>query len=69
MSPPKGTGIHKRSGSPLKSPQGHDRKVKKSLKGLTMIFAGLENPFIIFRSKEKYICFKTNNKIPINLVK
>ena len=31
MSPPKGTGIHKRSGSPLKSPQGHDRKVKKSL--------------------------------------
>ena len=34
-----------------------------------MIFAGQENPFIIFRSKEMYIYFKTNNKIPINLLK
>ena len=41
----------------------------KYLKGLTMIFAGQENPFIIFRSKEMYIFFKTNNKIPINLLK
>ena len=40
-----------------------------TLKGLTMIFASQENPFIIFRSKEIYICFKTNNKIPINLMK
>ena len=39
------------------------------LKGLAMIFAGQENPFIIFRSKEIYIYFKTNNKIPINLLK
>ena len=39
------------------------------LKGLAMIFAGKENPFIIFRSKEIYICSKTNNKIPINLLK
>ena len=39
------------------------------LKGLAMIFAGLENPFIIFRSKDIYIYFKTNNKIPINLLK
>ena len=39
------------------------------LKGLTMIFAGQENPFIIFRSKEMFIYFKTNNKIPINLLK
>ena len=39
------------------------------LKGLTMIFAGQENPFIIFRSKEMYIFFKTNNEIPINLPK
>ena len=31
MGPPKATGIHNRSGSPMKSPQGHDRKVKKSL--------------------------------------
>ena len=37
--------------------------------GLTMIFAGQKNPFIIFRSKEMYIYFKTNNKIPINLLK
>ena len=29
-----------------------------------MIFAGQENPFIIFRSKEIYLYFKTNNKIP-----
>ena len=35
------------------------------LKGLAMIFAGQENPFIIFRSKEIYIYFKPNNKIPI----
>ena len=26
-----------------------------ALKGLAMIFAGQENPFIIFRSKEIYI--------------
>ena len=39
------------------------------LKGLTMIFAGQENPFIIFRSKEIYMYFKTNIKIPINLLK
>ena len=39
------------------------------LKGLTMIFAGQENPCIIFRSKEVYIYFKTNIKIPINLLK
>ena len=31
-------------------------------KGLALIFAGQENPFIIFRSKEIYIYFKTNNK-------
>ena len=37
----------------------------KSLKGLAMIFAGQENPFIIFRSKKIYIYFKTNNRIPI----
>ena len=36
------------------------------LNGLAMIFACQENPFIIFRSKEIYIYFKTNNKIPIN---
>ena len=40
-----------------------------ALKGLTMIFAGQENQFIIFRSKEIYIYFKTNNKILINLLK
>ena len=40
-----------------------------NFKGLAMIFAGQENPFIIFRSKEIYIYFKTNNKIPINLLK
>ena len=39
------------------------------LKGLAMIFAGQENPYIIFRSKEIYIYFKRNNKIPINLLK
>ena len=38
------------------------------LKGLAMIFAGQENPFIIFRSKEIYIYFKTNDKIPIYLL-
>ena len=39
------------------------------LKGLAMIFAGQENPLIISRSKEIYIYLKTNNKIPINLLK
>ena len=39
------------------------------LKGLAMIFDGQENPSVIFRSKEIYIYFKTNNKIPINLLK
>ena len=39
------------------------------LKGLAMIFAGQENPVIIFTNKEIYIYFKTNSKIPINLVK
>ena len=38
------------------------------LKGLAMIFAGQENTFIIFRSKEINIYFKTNNKVPINLL-
>ena len=38
------------------------------LKGLAMIFAGQENPFIIFRSKEIYIYLKTNNKIPHKFV-
>ena len=33
------------------------------LKGLAMIFVGQENPLIIFRRKEIYIHFKTNNKI------
>ena len=40
-----------------------------TLKGLAMIFAGQENPYIIFRSKEIYIYFKRNNKLPINLLK
>ena len=39
------------------------------LKGLAMIFTDQENPFIIFRSKEINIHFKTNTKIPINLLK
>ena len=39
-----------------------------TLKGLAMIFCGQENPIIIFRSKDIYICFKTNNKIPVNLL-
>ena len=39
------------------------------LKGLAMIFTGQENSLIIFRSKEIYIYFKANNKIPINLLK
>ena len=34
------------------------------LEGLAIIFAGQENPFIIFRSKEIYIYFKTNQKNP-----
>ena len=40
-----------------------------SLKGLAMIFADQQNPFIMFRSKEINIYFKTNTKIPINLLK
>ena len=39
-----------------------------NLKGLAMIFAGQENPFFIFRSKEISIYFKINNKIPITLL-
>ena len=39
------------------------------LKGLAMIFAGQENSFIIFRSKDIHIYFKTKNEIPINLLK
>ena len=35
-----------------------------ALKGLAMIFADQENPFIIFRSKEISVYFKTNNKNP-----
>ena len=35
-----------------------------NLKALAMIFTGQENPFIIFRSKEIYIYFKSKNKIP-----
>ena len=42
---------------------------KCTLKGLAMIFAGQENPLIIFRRNEIYKYFKTNNKIPINLLK
>ena len=38
--------------------------VSSTLKGLTMIFAGQENPYIIFRSKEIYIYFKRSNKYP-----
>ena len=49
---------------------GVDRELlREREKGLTMIFAGQENPLIIFRSKEIYVYFKTNNKIPINLLK
>ena len=45
--------------------------IEPPLKGLAMIFAGHENPFIIFRTKKilVYIYSKTNNKIPINLLK
>ena len=43
--------------------------LKMHLKGMAMIFADQENPFIIFRSKEINIYFKKNNKIPINLLK
>ena len=39
------------------------------LKGLAMIFAGQENPISIIRSKQMHIYFKTNNKIPTNLLK
>ena len=38
------------------------------LKELAMIFAGQENPFIIFKSKDIYIYFQKNNEIPINLL-
>ena len=38
-------------------------------KGTDHDFSGQENPFIIFRSKEIYIYFKTNNKLPLNLLK
>ena len=48
---------------------GKSLKINPFLKGLAMIFPGQENPFIIFRSKEIYIYSKTNNKIPINLLK
>ena len=41
----------------------------KVLENKKLIFAGQENPLIIFRSKEIYIYFKTKNKIPINLLK
>ena len=34
------------------------------LKGLAMIFAGQENPFIIFRSKEINMYFKKQKKNP-----
>ena len=44
------------------------KDVTTKLKGPAMIFAGQEDPFIIFRSKEIYIYFITNNKIPINLL-
>ena len=43
--------------------------LKLYLKGLAMIFAGQENPFIIFRSKKIYIYVRKHNKIPINLLK
>ena len=39
------------------------------IKGLAMIFADQENPFIIFRSKEMNMYIKTSYKIPINLLK
>ena len=35
--------------------------LKMTLKGLAMIFVGQENPLIMFRRKEIYIYFKTNN--------
>ena len=38
-------------------------------KGTGHDFDGQENPLIILRSKEIYIYFKTNNKIPQNLLK
>ena len=43
--------------------------IDETLKGLAMIFASQENTLITFRSKEICIFFKTNNKIPINLLK
>ena len=44
------------------------KNVILTFKRLAMVFAGQENPLIIFRSKEICIYFKTNNKIPINLL-
>ena len=43
-------------------------KINEVLKGLAMIFAGQENTFIIFKSKDIYIYSKTNNEIPINVL-
>ena len=43
--------------------------LKTHLKGLAMIFTDQENTYFIFRSKEINIYFKTNNKIPVNLLK
>ena len=37
---------------------------QNTLKGLAMIFAGQKNPFITFRSKERYIIFKKITKSP-----
>ena len=39
------------------------------VKGLAMIFASQETPLISFGSKHIYIYSKTNNKIPIILLK
>ena len=38
-------------------------------KGLAMIFSGQEHPWIIFRSKKKYIQIKRNSLIPVKLLK
>ena len=38
--------------------------IMSNLKGLAIIFAGQENTFVIFTSKEIYIYFKTNKKSP-----
>ena len=37
---------------------------EKMLKGLAMIFAGLENPFIIFRSQENIHLFQNKYQNP-----